>query len=111
MFGERLKELRTEKNLTQKQLADKLVISKNSICEYEKGRSEPSIETLIKIADILDCPIDFLVGRTNEFDAVKYDFSFENDELFLLAAFRQFPDGIKKYMIETAEIFKGLIKK
>lgn len=63
-FKERLKELRIEKNLTQKQLSKKLNISEDSIYNWENGRSEPSITDLINLSIILDVTIDYLVGKT-----------------------------------------------
>ena len=65
-FKGNLKELRNEKNLTQKELANYLNMSKNVICEWEKGRSEPSIENLKKLSIIFDCSIDFLLGKTDD---------------------------------------------
>ena len=63
-FKERLKELRIEKNLTQKQLSKKLNVSEDSIYNWENGRSEPSITDLINLSIILDVTIDYLVGKT-----------------------------------------------
>lgn len=63
-FKERLKELRKEKGFTQKQLSQVLNISEDSIYNWEKGRSEPSITDLINLAIFLDVTIDYLVGRT-----------------------------------------------
>lgn len=63
-FKERLKELRIEKGLTQKQLAKELNVSEDSVYNWEKGRSEPSINDLITLATMLDVTIDYLVGKT-----------------------------------------------
>ena len=79
-FSERLKELRTEKNYTQKELATMLSLSPNCICEWEKGRSEPSIDTLKKISSIFECSIDFLTGNTDELGVLPINPSFFSDE-------------------------------
>ena len=63
-FKERLKELRIEKGFTQKQISQVLNISEDSIYNWEKGRSEPSITDLINLAILLDVTIDYLVGKT-----------------------------------------------
>lgn len=60
---ERLKELRIEKGLTQKQIAKELKISEDSIYNWEKGRSEPSILDLINLSTLLNVTIDYLVGK------------------------------------------------
>ena len=52
--GERLKELRTNMGLTQKQLGDLVNVTKVSICGYEKSNRTPNIETLIDLANILN---------------------------------------------------------
>ena len=62
MFQQKLKELRSLSNLSQKELATKLSMSPNIICEYEKGRSQPNIDTLIKLSTIFNCSVDYLVG-------------------------------------------------
>lgn len=63
LFGERLKELRTESNLSQKNLALKLGIGKSIISGWELGQNEPTLSKLIAIADFFDVSIDYLAGR------------------------------------------------
>ena len=58
----RLKTLRCEKHLSQKQLADELKTTNSSICDWETGRAEPNIETLINIAKLFEVSVDFLLG-------------------------------------------------
>ena len=62
-FGERLKELRRERGITQKQLAEVLEVSKTTICQWETMKQEPSIEMLMKLADLFHTSVDYLVGR------------------------------------------------
>lgn len=59
----RLKELRKEKNLTQSEIANKLFITQNGYSSYENERTEPSVETLCKLADFYNVSLDYLVGR------------------------------------------------
>ncbi len=65
MIENRLKQLRKENGLTQKELADKLNISKGSIAMYETGKRSPDNEILSVIADFFDVSTDYLLGRTN----------------------------------------------
>lgn len=44
-------------------MADKLGVSQPSYIRYEQGTAEPSQENLVKIADIFDVSIDYLLGR------------------------------------------------
>lgn len=64
-FAERLRSLRTERDVTQKDLGELLGVKNFSIYTYEKGRSEPTIDGLIALADFFDVSIDYLVGRTD----------------------------------------------
>ena len=49
-FGKRLRALRTERGLTQEELARQLGVSKSALCMYERGEREPRRETLLAIA-------------------------------------------------------------
>lgn len=61
----RIKNLREELNMTQQELADKLEGAKSTIAMYEKGNRKPSLEVLVKLSEIFDCSIDYLLGKTD----------------------------------------------
>ena len=61
----RLKELRKENNLTQKELADYLNIKQNTYSQYENGQRQVPIDILIRLADYYDVSVDYLLGRTD----------------------------------------------
>lgn len=58
-------ELMLQRNITQKQLADGIGVSTGNISDWKSGRSSPNIEVLPKIADYLNCSVDYLLGRTD----------------------------------------------
>lgn len=62
MLGERIKELRIAHKMSQVQLADRLGVSKQSISNWENGNIMPSIEMLLKIADLFSVTTDYLLG-------------------------------------------------
>lgn len=62
-FGERLKELRKKKRMTQEELGKVINVSKVSISGYETGSRSPDRETLVSLADFFDVSVDFLLGR------------------------------------------------
>lgn len=64
-FPERVKEVRLEKGLSCKQLADKVQVSVRTVNFWESGERECSFEMLLKLSNILDVSIDYLLGRTN----------------------------------------------
>jgi transcriptional regulator with XRE-family HTH domain len=59
-----LREIRLAKGFTQKGVADYIGCSSVVYSRYETGDREPSIETLIRIADCFEVPLDDIVGRT-----------------------------------------------
>lgn len=61
-FGEKLKELRIKAGLTQKQLADKLWLSKATVSYYEQSLRYPSPEMLIKLSNVFHVSTDYLLG-------------------------------------------------
>lgn len=63
IFRERLLEQRKLYGFTQREMAEKLGISQPSYVRYENGTSEPTQENLVKIADIFDVSVDYLLGR------------------------------------------------
>lgn len=63
-LADRLKELRAEHNVTQKQTAIAVGISEITYQRYEYGRA-PAYDKLIQLADFFDVSLDYLVGRTD----------------------------------------------
>lgn len=63
MINQRLKQLRAENNLTQTNLADILGIAKTTLAAYEQGKSEPSNETILKIANHFNVSTDFFTRK------------------------------------------------
>jgi len=64
-FAERLKELRKEKGLTQKELADTFFITKSSICKYETGVNSPENKLLQNLAEYFNVSVDYLLGNSS----------------------------------------------
>ena len=62
-FANNLKNLRTEREITQADLAQALSTTEKTISHWETGYSEPSISQLVTIADYFDVSLDELVGR------------------------------------------------
>ncbi|MBP2620345.1 helix-turn-helix domain-containing protein [Streptococcus panodentis] len=65
MFPERLKKLRKEAGLTQKQIAEKFGIKQPNYQQWESGKRKPSGETLEKFADFFSVSTDYLLGNTD----------------------------------------------
>ncbi len=63
MFGKKLREARMARHMTQQKLSDEVGLALRSYQCYEQGVREPSLDTLVKIADVLEVPTDYLLCR------------------------------------------------
>lgn len=63
-LAERLKELRIQNNLTQKQVATILNISPSIVSGYETGERTPSTEMLLSLSYLYKCSVDYLLGKS-----------------------------------------------
>lgn len=66
----RIKELRIEKGLTQKELAAKIDSTDKNIWAYENKVAVPPLDILTKMADVFNCSIDYLSGRSDDFGVI-----------------------------------------
>lgn len=65
-IGNRITKLRKEKHLTQEELAQKLFVTNKTISSYELSRTEPSLDLLTKISEVLECSISYLIYGENQ---------------------------------------------
>lgn len=61
----RLRDLREDRDLTQKQVAEYLHIKQNTYCQYESGRRQIPLETLVALAKYYHVSTDYILGLTN----------------------------------------------
>ena len=111
--SEILKELRTEANLTQKELATKLKIGQSTIVGYEKGEREATVTNLSRYADFFGLSLDYLAGREDDFGArvptrivapsVPESESLTDNEKALLKAFRRLLPETQDFILRTAQ--------
>lgn len=65
MLALRLKQLREDKGIYQKELAGEILVSRETVAMYESGERMPAVKTLESIADYFMVSIDYLLGRTD----------------------------------------------
>jgi transcriptional regulator with XRE-family HTH domain len=82
-FKERLKLLRKENNLSQAALAKHLGKSESAIRMWETDRAEPDIGMLIRIGQLFNCTIDYLMGVSEYKNVVEYQQEFEAKNIFI----------------------------
>ena len=78
----RLKEIRLQKGLSQKKIADELCCSPSVYSRYETGERQPSIEVLIKLSEILGVTVDYMIENCN---VASYAFTSYETELLSAA--------------------------
>jgi len=66
MFAVRLKKLRLEKSLTQKQLGEIVGVIKQAVNNWEKGIASPNLYTFKMLCDYFNVSADYLLGRTDK---------------------------------------------
>lgn len=66
MKFQRIQDLRTDADMSQKQLSEILHISQRSYSHYETGSRNITVEMLIRLANYYDISVDYLVGRTDK---------------------------------------------
>lgn len=69
----RIKELREEYGMTQKELAQKISNVQRNISNWENGASEPDCETILRLAELFNVSVDELFGRSFEPEPVQFD--------------------------------------
>ena len=62
-LGDRLRELRDIKGVSQQIVANLIGLDRSTYAYYESGKTEPSLRTLIILADFYDVTLDYLIGR------------------------------------------------
>jgi len=65
-MGNKLKSLRLEKKLTQRQVADRIGLAISAVSSYESGSRYPSYDVLVKLARIFHVSTDYLLGMTDK---------------------------------------------
>lgn len=113
-FHERLRELRTAKDISQSEFGKIIKVSKSSVNMYERGEREPGLETLEHIADYFNVDMDYLVGRSDIPNRIQLalslapkavnadpDFSLDVAEKQLITKFRRLDDRGKAAVLNV----------
>lgn len=66
MIGQRIKELRGQNNISQKELSSQLFVTSQAISKWERDEATPNPEAIAKMAEIFSVSADYLVGLTDD---------------------------------------------
>lgn len=97
--GDRLREMRRKRQLTQDELADRLGFGQSQMNKYENGKSDPTPEVLVRLAKELSVTTDWLLGLVDDPDAFLQEPELTPAERKLLSAFRR---GDFKELVQLA---------
>ena len=101
---ERIRNLREDRDLTQKQVADMLFMQLTQYRRYESGERELPLELAITLSELYNVPIDYIAGITDKITIP--DESLTKEENQLLCNYRELPESQKGKLIEISDILK-----
>lgn len=101
----RIKTLREEFGYTQQDLAKKLNSSKSVIGLYENETRKPSLEILLKLSEVFNCSIDYLLGKTN---VRNYD---KDEQEFKFAYHKEMEGLTDEEIVDALRFYKEMKKK
>ena len=106
-----VKYLRNEKNISQQRLADEIGVDRSTISRIENGEIETTIDNAIKIADVLNVPLNVLVSKNLQFDNAEY---VDTSDVIQIPVFGTIKAGIpiesQNDITEYVEIPKSWVK-
>lgn len=110
-INERLKQLRVDNNLLQKEIAKILNVPKNTYGAWERGNNEPSVDIIIKLADFYQISTDYLLNREEEDGRIiVQELELPSDEKKVLEKYRVLPPELKAVSYEYIKSLSNLIE-
>lgn len=115
MLGQRIKDARLAKGLSQEQLGDLIGVSKVTICWYESNTRTPSLENFEKLVDALEISADYALGKevTAVSENSEYKVKVAKKDLEILSALKAQRDVYNKLYedpIRTSELISRKLK-
>ncbi len=101
-FADRLKTIRKNAGMTQEQVANTCGISQSNINTWETGRSLPSFDGLVALANCFVCSVDYLLGRESEESiiVINEDLNYSPDEKNLIDLYRKLGSKKKEAVLD-----------
>ncbi|MEY8463734.1 helix-turn-helix domain-containing protein [Streptococcus merionis] len=117
MLPQRLKELRNEAGLTQKEIAEKIHVGQNSYSNWENGNRKPTAEITSKLAEFFNVSADYLLGKTDikksdEIDLSDFELLYRKTSNNLSNEDKvQLEADLKDFLLERERLFRERDKK
>lgn len=103
-FGERIKLLRKQRNISQISLSTKIGICQEAISSYERGATTPSIDVLYKMHRFFRVSTDYLLGISDKENTVSYN-ELNDSEASLIQRYRELSHSDKETLLKIAGVF------
>lgn len=98
MFNEKLKAARKQKCLSQAALGKLIGVRTQTISNWETGKSEPNLETINKLCEILDVPLRYFINEE------RVDYQLTLEESFVINKYRELNDDGKSIVINLLKM-------
>ncbi len=105
----RIKLLREKNNWSQNQLASKMHCAPSSIAMYEKEERKPSLEVLIKLSEIFECSIDYILGKSDIRNPEK-EIEFDPSKLYIGLSAKDYENITETQIKQIEELAKVILK-
>lgn len=106
MFANIVKEKRSARDLSQRQLGDLVGVTQQAVGRWETGQAFPDTAILLRLADLFDLSVDQLLGRAPKPAPIEIEISpqqYSNDEQALIEKYRRMKDHEKDTMHKVAD--------
>lgn len=114
IIGKRVKEARKNKHYSQQELGDLLEVTKVSICGYENGTRQPTLDTFVKLLDTLEVDSNYLLGREENViceDETQYNKKVSKIDLEIIKEIKKYPNLYKELCNDLNRTVEKISKK
>lgn len=96
----RLRDLRAEKNISQRKMAEMFSVSQGTYNNWEQGNTQPSIEQLIELARFFGVSVDYLIGNSDDEGYIKIQEVLSRDDIATLHTVNTLPEDSKQLLMD-----------
>lgn len=96
----RLRDLRSEKNISQRKMAEMFSVSQGTYNNWEQGNTQPSIEQLIELARFFSVSVDYLIGNSDDEGYIKIQEVMSRDDIATLHTVKTLPEDSKQLLMD-----------
>lgn len=103
----RIRELRKARGMTMKQLGSVVDLAESTISQYETGKRQPDNETLLKLGEFFDVPVDYILGN----EMPRTNITFDDFTYAMHNASRDLTDADKARLLDMAQRLRDVSQK